>query len=73
MLPNNDLAIDSSFFRVSLDSSAGPPPLEVVERVYVARVLEYCKGHRLQAVEALAISYPTFLNRLRELGLDRPG
>jgi two-component system response regulator AtoC len=72
MLPTRELAIDSNVFRVRLEGSAGPPPLKAVERAYVARVLEYFEGHRRQAAEALAISYPTFLNRLRELGLDRP-
>ena len=49
--------------------SGRPPPLEVVERAYVARVLEHYGGRRSVAVEALSISYPTFLKRMRELGV----
>jgi two-component system response regulator AtoC len=60
MLPA-ELVPDSNVFRVNLEGSAGPPSLEAVERAYVARVLEYFDGHRLQAAQALAISYPTFL------------
>jgi two-component system response regulator AtoC len=47
-----------------------PPPLEAVERAYVAHVLDVCKGHRTAAANALGISYPTLLKRLRELGID---
>jgi DNA-binding NtrC family response regulator len=72
MLPTQELMIDSNVFRVNLEGAAGPPPLEVVERAYVARVLEHLEGQRVKAAEALAISYPTFLKHLRELGLDRP-
>jgi DNA-binding NtrC family response regulator len=72
MLPTAELMIDSNVFRVNLEGSAGPPPLEVVERAYVARVFQHFEGHRMKAAEALAISYPTFLKHLRELGLDRP-
>jgi two-component system response regulator AtoC len=62
-------AVDS-FFSVPLDAQGAPPTIDVVERSYVARVLEHCGGHRSAAAEALGISYPTFLKRLRELGLD---
>jgi len=41
-----------------------------VERAYVAHVLDICRGHRTAAAHALGISYPTFLKRLRELGID---
>jgi two-component system, NtrC family, response regulator AtoC len=63
----------ASFFHVGLDGAGRPPPLEAVERAYVARVLEHCEGRRSAAVEVLSISYPTFLKRLRELGFDSPG
>jgi len=59
----------SAFFQVDLEAE-GPPRLDAVERSYVARVLELCEGHRTAAANALGISYPTFLKRLRELGLD---
>jgi two-component system, NtrC family, response regulator AtoC len=74
MLPKaEDLAsVDSSFFRFALDGAGRPPPLEALERAYVARVLEHFGGQRSAAVEALAISYPTFLKRLREFGFDPP-
>ena len=59
----------AAFFAVELKGEA-PPPLEHVERNYVARVLEHFGGKRMQAAHSLGISYPTFLKRLRELGLD---
>jgi len=58
------------FFSTSLGANGAPRPLEEVEREYVARVLAHCEGHRTAAATALGISYPTFLKRLRELGLD---
>src|SRR5437867_7022082 len=59
-----------AFFRLTAGDGDAPPTLETVERAYVARVLEYCQGRRMAAAEALGISYPTFLKRLRELGLE---
>jgi two-component system response regulator AtoC len=59
-----------AFFHLSPGPDDTPPTLETVERAYVARVLEYCQGRRMAAAEALGISYPTFLKRLRELGLE---
>jgi two-component system response regulator AtoC len=61
----------SSFFSVRLAPEGNPPPLEIVERAYVARVLEHHNGKRMVAAQALGISYPTFLKRLRELGLSQ--
>jgi two-component system, NtrC family, response regulator AtoC len=62
----------SHFFFVDADDGGVPPPLDVVERAYVARVLNHTAGRRLAAAHLLGISYPTFLKRLRELGFDRP-
>ena len=59
-----------AFFAVELGRSAIPLPLEQVSRRYVARVLAHYREHRTAAAEALGISYPTFLKRLRELGID---
>ncbi|MFO0758800.1 MAG: sigma-54 dependent transcriptional regulator [Byssovorax sp.] len=59
----------SSFFSMPLGPDGAPPTAEVVERAYVARVLEHFNGKRVVAAHALGISYPTFLKRLRELGL----
>lgn len=58
------------FFGVALGDSGEPPPLEQVEQAYVRRVLDHFGGKRTQAAQALGVSYPTFLRRLRELGLD---
>ncbi len=58
------------FFSVRLNADGSPLPLEMVERAYVARVLEHFSGKRMVAAQALGISYPTFLKRLRELGLS---
>lgn len=63
---------ESHFFFVDADDGGVPPPLDVVERAYVARVLNHTAGRRLAAAHLLGISYPTFLKRLRELGFDRP-
>ena len=59
-----------AFFGVAASQDGGPPRLEAVERAYVARVLEHFGGRRVAAAQALGISYPTFLKRLRELGLE---
>jgi two-component system response regulator AtoC len=58
------------FFSVDSGADGVPPPLEAVERAYVARVLEHMGGRRMAAAQMLGISYPTFLKRLRELGFD---
>jgi two-component system response regulator AtoC len=60
--------LEDAFFSMSLGVDGVPPPAEVVERAYVARVLEHFHGKRVVAAQALGISYPTFLKRLRELG-----
>ena len=60
--------LEDSFFSMALGGDGVPPPAEVVERAYVARVLEHFHGKRVIAAQALGISYPTFLKRLRELG-----
>jgi two-component system response regulator AtoC len=60
----------AAFFTVALGSEGTAPNLEVVERAYVVRVLEHLHGKRMAAAQALGISYPTFLKRLRELGLS---
>jgi DNA-binding NtrC family response regulator len=65
-------AADAHFFHVDPGDDGVPPPLDVVERAYVARVLVHTAGRRIAAAHLLGISYPTFLKRLRELGLDRP-
>ncbi len=59
-----------AFFGVAAGPDSEPPRLEAVERAYVARVLEHFEGKRMAAAQALGISYPTFLKRLRELRLE---
>jgi DNA-binding NtrC family response regulator len=61
---------ESPFFEIRTAASGEPPSLEHVEQAYVRRVLEHYGGKRTQAAQALGVSYPTFLRRLRELGLD---
>jgi two-component system, NtrC family, response regulator AtoC len=58
------------FFQVDATGDGVPPPLDAVEQAYVRRVLEHTNGKRMAAASLLGISYPTFLKRLRELGLD---
>lgn len=60
----------SQFFHVDTPRDGVPPPLDVVEQAYVRRVLEHTGGKRMAAAQLLGIPYPTFLKRLRELGLD---
>jgi DNA-binding NtrC family response regulator len=60
------------FFQVDAAGDGVPPPLDAVEHAYVRRVLEHTGGKRMAAAQLLGISYPTFLKRLRELGLDNP-
>ncbi|HET9956193.1 MAG TPA: sigma-54 dependent transcriptional regulator [Polyangiaceae bacterium] len=61
---------NSAFFTVDLLADGVVPTLEAVERAYVARVLEHCGGRRMVAAQALEVSYPTFLKRLREFGME---
>ncbi|HEU4402770.1 MAG TPA: sigma 54-interacting transcriptional regulator, partial [Candidatus Polarisedimenticolia bacterium] len=63
-------ASSGTFFRLAAGPEGAPPRLEAVERAYVAHVLEHCEGKRVAAAQALGISYPTFLKRLRDLGLE---
>ncbi len=61
----------AAFFSARLNADGTPLPLEMIERAYVARVLEHLNRKRMAAAQALGISYPTFLKRLRELGLSQ--
>lgn len=80
VLADSDLALgdsgcyavpqSSSFFEISTARDGVPPPLDAVEQAYVRRVLEHTGGKRMAAAQLLGISYPTFLKRLRELGVD---
>jgi two-component system response regulator AtoC len=69
---NRQVSPEDHFFWVDANPGGVPPPLDVVDRAYVARVLTHTAGRRLAAAHLLGISYPTFLKRLRELGFDRP-
>jgi two-component system response regulator AtoC len=66
----SEAAPRSGFFTVELRGDGTPSPIDEIERKYVGRVLEHCGGHRTAAAQTLGISYPTFLKRLRELGLE---
>jgi two-component system response regulator AtoC len=59
-----------SFFSVELTQEGEPLTAEAVEQAYVKRVLEHAGGKRMHAAQVLGMSYPTFLKRLRELGID---
>ena len=58
-----------AFFQVEVETGQPPPTMQAVEQAYVMRLLEHHEGRRMQAAAALGISYPTFLKRLRELGI----
>ena len=80
LLSGKDLALAEStwskpieagrFFQLDTLGDGVPPPLDKVEQAYVRRVLEHTGGKRMAAAQLLGISYPTFLKRLRELGVD---
>ncbi|AKU90122.1 sigma-54-dependent transcriptional regulator [Vulgatibacter incomptus] len=72
LLPNTAVptGVAAPYFTISLDSTGDLHPLIEVERRYVGWVLERSGGRRMNAASSLGISYPTFLKRLRELGLD---
>jgi two-component system, NtrC family, response regulator AtoC len=80
LLSSEDLDLENSgfraseralrFFEVQTPADGVPPSLEVIEKAYVHRVLEHTGGKRMAAAQLLGISYPTFLKRLRELGVD---
>lgn len=73
VLPQLDGAsAQKGFFSLPPPPQDGPLPLQQVERLYVKQVLQHFGGRRLQAAESLGISYPTFLRRLRELGMAAP-
>jgi DNA-binding NtrC family response regulator len=61
---------ESAFFAIELAEDGEPRSAEYVEQAYVRRVLDHFGGKRMQAAQALGLSYPTFLRRLRDLGLD---
>ena len=48
------------------------PTLEEVERRYIKRVLEECKGHRQKAAGILGISERNLYRRLKELEVEQP-
>jgi two-component system response regulator AtoC len=58
-----------AFFEIEVEKGHPPPSMQAVEHAYVMRVLEHHEGRRMAAAQALGISYPTFLKRLRELGI----
>jgi two-component system, NtrC family, response regulator AtoC len=62
-------ADSKAFFQIQLEAGQPPPPMQAIEHAYVMRVLEHHEGRRMAAAQALGISYPTFLKRLRELGI----
>jgi len=72
MFPSENMTprAQPGFFIVELGPDGAPPPIDQIERSYVGRVLQHCSGHRTAAAHTLGISYPTFLKRLRELGLE---
>lgn len=67
--PGLGRSVGEAFFAVALEGGK-PLTAEQVEHAYVRRVLAHFGGRRMQAAQALGLSYPTFLRRLRELGLD---
>jgi two-component system response regulator AtoC len=72
VLPGRREATSAAGLFFSLPAVSGQPPsLEELERAYTVRVLQHFEGHRTAAAQALGISYPTFLKRLRDFDMDR--
>jgi two-component system response regulator AtoC len=73
VLPEIAAASDGgdAFFQLPLRADGTPPAFDELERAYVAQVLRHFEGHRTAAAQALGVSYPTFLKRLRDFGLDQ--
>src|SRR5206468_3504825 len=57
-----------AFVWVPARAEGSPPSLDEVERAYLVRLLEHFEGHRSAAAQAMGVSYPTFLRRLRDFG-----
>lgn len=73
VLPRGDSPLSPQvepFFSVELPPGEEPPTVEQVEHAYVRRMLDHCGGKRMLAADKLGLSYPTFLRKLRDLGLD---
>ena len=49
----------SPFFWTTLDGEGRPPPLQVIKRKYMAKVLHLAKGNRAEAARLLDVSLPT--------------
>jgi DNA-binding NtrC family response regulator len=49
----------SPFFWTTLDGEGRPPPLQVVKRKYMVKVLRHAKGNRAEAARLLDVSLPT--------------
>ncbi len=54
------------------EESEGLPTLEEVERRYIKRVLDQCKGHRQKAANILGISERNLYRKLKELDQPQP-
>ncbi len=73
VLPRPDMPrtrAPEAFFALALPADGTPPTVDAVSQAYVERVLRHFDGRRMAAAQALGVSYPTFLRRLREMGLD---
>jgi two-component system response regulator AtoC len=72
VLPDRGETLSASrpFFSMPALGNGPPPSLEDLEQAYLRRVLEHFDGHRTAAAQAMGLSYPTFLKRLRDRGLD---
>ena len=44
--------------------------LEELEKMYIEKVLEHCRGHRSRAAEILGVTRHTLYNKLKHFGID---
>jgi len=44
--------------------------LEEMEKMYIEKVLEHCRGHRSRAAEILDVTRHTLYNKLKHFGID---
>jgi transcriptional regulator with PAS, ATPase and Fis domain len=47
-----------------------PEPLEVIEKRYIGRVLQFCDGNRSQAAQLLEIARSTLINKIKKYELN---
>jgi two-component system response regulator AtoC len=58
-----------AFFSLELGAGGQPPPLDDLERAYIARLLAFTGGNRTQVARLLGVSYPTVAKKIADYRL----